>query len=105
MVFTQHFCAHCGSEHIRRNGHCCGRAKYHCKTCQRQGYFEPVAVRKAVQFAQVDALLVERNSQRSIVRATGIARMTIAKRLKKSRDVSAGASAGESTSAHSNPGT
>jgi transcription initiation factor TFIIIB Brf1 subunit/transcription initiation factor TFIIB len=31
----------------------------------------------------VDALLLERNSQRSIARVTGIARMTIAKRLKK----------------------
>ena len=44
----------------------------------------PAAVRKAAQYAQVDALLVERNSQRSIARATGMARMTIAKRLKKS---------------------
>ena len=34
------------------------------------------------QYAQVDALLVERNSQRRIVRATGVARMTITKRLK-----------------------
>jgi len=32
----------------------------------------------------VDALLVERNSQRRIVRATGVARMTITKRLKRS---------------------
>ena len=43
----------------------------------------PAAVRKAVQYAQVDALLSERNSQRSIVRLTGVARMTIAKRIKK----------------------
>ena len=34
-------------------------------------------------YAQADALLVERNSQRRIVRATGVARTTIAKRLKK----------------------
>ena len=43
---------------------------------------------KAAQYAQVEALLTERNSQRnsqrSIVRATGVARMTIAKLLKKS---------------------
>ena len=83
MVFTQHFCIHCGSEHIRRNGTSKGCAKYQCKTCKRQGFFEPASVQKAAQFAQVDALLVERNSQRSIARATGIARMTIAKRLKK----------------------
>ena len=61
--------------------------------CKRQGYFEPASVRKAAQLAQVDAPLVERNSHRSIVRATGISRMTIAKRLKKSRDASASASA------------
>ena len=42
------------------------------------------AVRKAAQYAQVDALLGERNSQRSIVRLTGVARMPIAKRIKKS---------------------
>lgn len=44
----------------------------------------PAAVAKAAQYAQVEALLTERNSQRSIVRATGVARMTIAKLLKKS---------------------
>ena len=43
----------------------------------------PAAVRKAAQYAQVDALLVERNPQRSIARATDVARMTIAKRVKK----------------------
>jgi hypothetical protein len=32
----------------------------------------------------VEKLLVERNSQRSIVRATGVARMTVAKLAKKS---------------------
>ena len=51
--------------------------------CRYQGLFVPAAVRKAVQYAQVDALLVKRNSQRSIARATGVARMTIAKRVKK----------------------
>ena len=42
----------------------------------------PAAVRKAAQYAQVDALLVKRNSQCIIARATGVARMTIAKRVK-----------------------
>ena len=50
--------------------------------CRYQGLFVPAAVRKAAQYAQVDALLVERNSQRSIARATGVARITIAKRIK-----------------------
>ena len=50
--------------------------------------FVPAAVAKAVQYAQVEQLLVERNSQRSIVRATGVARMTIAKLLKKKQQPS-----------------
>ena len=44
----------------------------------------PAAVAKAVQSAQVDKLLLERNSQRSLVRVTGVARMTVAGRVKKS---------------------
>ena len=84
MVFTQHYCAKCASEQIRRNGHSGGRAKYQCKACGHQGYFQPAAVEKARQYAQVDQLLAERNSLRSIARATGVARNTIAKRVKKS---------------------
>ena len=84
MIYTQHFCAKCGSAAIRRNGSKKGQPKYQCTACRYQGLFVPAAVRKAAQYAQVDALLSERNSQRSIVRLTGVARMTIAKRLKKS---------------------
>ena len=84
MVYTQHYCAKCASEHIRRNGHSGGRPKYQCKACGHQGYFQPAAVEKARQYAQVDQLLLERNSLRSIARATGVARNTIAKRVKKS---------------------
>ena len=84
MVFTQHLCAACGSEHIRRNGSAAGHAKYQCKVCGHQARFVPAAVAKAVQYAQVEKLLVERNSQRSIVRATGVSRVTVAKLLKKS---------------------
>jgi len=84
MLYTQHFCAKCGSEHIRRNGSSQGHAKYQCKTCNFQGRFVPAAVAQAVKYEQVAHLLVERNSQRSIVRATGVARMTIAKLIKKS---------------------
>ena len=89
MVFTQHYCAKCASEQIRRNGHSGGRAKYQCKVCGHQGYFQPAAVEKARQYAQVDQLLAERNSLRSIARATGVARNTIAKRVKKSAAASA----------------
>ena len=84
MVFTQHFCARCGSEHIRRNGTQGGHAKYQCKACGYQARFVPAAVAKAAQYAQVEQLLAEHNSQRSIVRATGISRMSIAKLIKKS---------------------
>ncbi|WP_310392243.1 hypothetical protein [Hymenobacter sp.] len=84
MVYTQHFCAKCGSDQIRRNGHSQGHARYQCKTCRYQARFEPAAVAKAAQYAQVDQLLGERNSQRSIVRVTGVSRMSIAKRIKKS---------------------
>ena len=84
MVYTQHLCARCGSEHIRRNGTQGSQPKYQCKACGYQARFVPAAVAKAAQYAQVEALLTERNSQRSIVRATGVARMTIAKLLKKS---------------------
>ena len=84
MVYTQHLCARCGSEQIRRNGTQGGQPKYQCKACGYQALFVPAAVAKAAQYAQVEALLTERNSQRSIVRATGVARMTIAKLIKKS---------------------
>ena len=43
----------------------------------------PAAVRTAAQYAQVDALPVKRNSQRSIAHAPNVARMSIAKRVKK----------------------
>ncbi|MGI4834950.1 MAG: transposase-like zinc-binding domain-containing protein [Janthinobacterium lividum] len=84
MVYTQHLCAKCGSAHIRRNGSSQGHAKYQCKACGYQARFTPAAVAKAAQYAQVAKLLVERNSQRSIVRATGVARVTVAKLAKKS---------------------
>ena len=83
MVHTQHYCAKCGSEQIRRNGSNNGQPKYRCLVCRYQALFAPAAARKAAQYAQADALLGERNSQRRIVRATGVARTTIAKRLKK----------------------
>ncbi len=85
MVYTQHFCAKCGSDQIRRNGHSQGHARYQCKACRHQARFEPAAIAKATQYAQVDKLLEERTSQRSIVRLTGVSRMTIAGRIKKKR--------------------
>ena len=84
MVTTHHFCAACGSIHIRRNGSSGGHARYQCTGCGHQARLVPAAVARAVRYAQVDKLAVERNSQRSIARVTGVSRMTIAGRLKKS---------------------
>jgi len=86
MVYTQHFCGKCGSDQIRRNSHRQGHARYQCKVCRYQARFVPAAIAKAAQYAQVDQLLAGRNSQRSIERATGVSRRTLAGRLKKSPD-------------------
>ena len=83
MTYTQYFYAKCGSNQIRCNGGKNDQPKYQCTACCYQSVFTPAAARKAAQYVQVDTLLVERNAQRRIVRATGVARMTIAKRLKK----------------------
>ena len=85
MVTTQHLCAACGIEHIRCNGSSQGHAKYQCTSCGHQVRFVPAAVARAVRYAQVEKLLVERNSQRRIVRVTGVARLTVAKRIKKAQ--------------------
>ena len=84
MVSTQHTCAKCGSEQIVRNGHSGGPARYQCKACGHQARFVHAAAERAVRYAQVEKLLAERNPQRSIVRVTGVARMTVAKLAKKS---------------------
>ena len=83
MVTTIHTCAKCGSVEICCSGHSSGHARYQCKACGYQARSVPAAVGKAARYAQVEALLVERNPQRGIARVTGVARMIIAKRLKK----------------------
>lgn len=84
MVYTKHFCAKCASGQIRHNCSSGGRAKYPCKACGHQGYFQPAAVEKVRQCVQVDQVLLERVSLRSIMRLAGVARNTIAKRMNKS---------------------
>lgn len=93
MVYTQHLCAKCGSEHIRRNGSSQGHAQYECQACGHRGRFVPAAAAKAAPDAQVEKRLGERNSPRRIGRATGVSRRTIAKWLKKSPDRFAAAAA------------
>jgi len=51
-------------------------------SCGHQAHFTLAAVAKAVQYAQVDELLSERNLQRSIARVTGVSHMTITSRIK-----------------------
>ena len=91
MLQTTLCCGKCGSTALRKNGHSKGKAKYLCTACRHQAVFEPAAPRKAAQYAQVEKLLVERVSQRAIVRLTGVARMTVAKLAKKSADPAAAA--------------
>lgn len=86
MVTTHHTCGRCASLQIRKNGSSGGRAKYQCTTCRHQGYFQPAAPARAARYAQVEKLLVERVSQRAIVRLTGVSRMTVAKLAKKSAE-------------------
>ena len=84
MIVTTQLCGRCASDQVRKNGNSNGRAKYQCKACGYQGYLRPAGPERAARYAQVEQLLVERNSQRSIVRATGVSRMTVAKLAKKS---------------------
>lgn len=78
-----HTCAKCGSTALRKNGSSGGKAKYQCMSCRHQAVFSPAAPARAAQRDQVDKLLSERNSQRSIARLTGMARTTIAAWAKK----------------------
>ncbi|WP_375419393.1 IS1 family transposase [uncultured Hymenobacter sp.] len=48
MVYTQHFCAKCGSDQIWRNGTRNGHARYRCEACRHQARFVPAALAKAV---------------------------------------------------------
>lgn len=79
-----HSCRRCGSQALHRNGSVKGKAKYHCTTCGYHGYFTSALEQRQARYAQVEKLLSERLSQRAIVRATGVSRMTVAKILKKS---------------------
>ena len=84
MILTTQLCGRCTSDQVRKNGSSGGRAKYQCKACAYQGYLHPAGPARAARYAQVEKLLVERNSQRSIVRATGVSRMTVARLAKRS---------------------
>ena len=84
MATTHRTCANCGSAQIHRNGHSSGPARYRCNGCGHPAQFVPAAAERAAQYGQVEKLLAERKSQRSIGRVTGVARMAVAKLAKKS---------------------
>lgn len=84
MLQTTFTCGKCGSTAVRKNGSLKGQPKYQCTACHYQAVFSPAAPSKAQAYAQVEKLLVERVSQRAIVRLTGVSRPTIVKLAKKS---------------------
>jgi len=67
MIAIQITCRRCSSEAVKKNGSVNGRPKYRCSTCHYQGYFESRTAERAAKYALVEQLLLERNSQRSIV--------------------------------------
>lgn len=82
-------CQRCGSLNLRKNGHSTsGKAKYHCKDCNKYGTISNVAQQRAERYEQVEKLLLERTSLRGIQRVTGVSgrrsgRPTIIKLAKK----------------------
>ena len=84
MINTLAICAKCASVDLHRNGTRDGYARYRCTACGHQARLVPAAMARAARYAQVDRLLAERHSQRSIVRVTGVSRVTVARLAKKS---------------------
>ena len=84
MINTPAICAKCARVGLQRNGTRDGHARYRCAACGHQARLVPAAVARAARYAQVERLLAERNSQRSIVRVTGVSRVTVARLAKKS---------------------
>jgi insertion element IS1 protein InsB len=85
MIKLEIECRRCTGVDLVKNGSVQGRAKYSCKACGYQGYFTSVKASREAKYELVEKLLVERNSQRSIVRITGVSRMTIARLIKKAK--------------------
>jgi len=77
-------CPKCGSDQIRKNGHSQGCASFHCKACNHRGRINHKSAERIQKYGQIQQLLLERNSQRSIQRLTGVSRPTIANLTKKS---------------------
>ncbi len=77
-------CRRCGSTTIQKNGRTStGQQKYHCRSCHFYGTLVTKEHERALKYAQVMKLHLERVSQRGITRVTGVTRPTIIKWLKK----------------------
>lgn len=71
-------CRRCGSQNIRKNGHSkSGRQLMHCRDCCFHSTLAIRAAERAERRERLDALLVERMSQRAIGRVLHISRNTL----------------------------
>jgi hypothetical protein len=58
-------CGKCGSTALRKNS---SKGKYRCTARRHQAMFTPATSARAARYVQVEKLLLERVSQRTIVR-------------------------------------
>jgi transposase-like protein len=71
-------CRRCQSTHLRKNGHTKdGHQKFHCKTCNFYSTLQTQQDKRAEQHTMIEKLSAERNSIRSIARATGLNKDTV----------------------------
>src|SRR5262249_15248541 len=77
-------CKRCGSNNLSKNGHTpIGQQKYHCQQCGFYGTLDTKEQERAAKRPLVEALHLERLSQRAMARITGMSRSTIIQLLKK----------------------
>lgn len=71
-------CRRCQSTHLCKNGHTKdGRQKFHCQNCNFYSTLETNHDKRAQQNTMIEKLSAERNSIRSIARATGLNKDTV----------------------------
>ncbi len=71
-------CRRCQSTKLRKNGHTKdGLQKFHCKDCNFYSTLETQHDKRAEQHKMIEKLSAERNSIRSIARATGLNKDTV----------------------------
>jgi transposase-like protein len=71
-------CQRCQSNKLRKNGHTKdGHQKFHCQNCNFYSTLQTQHDKRAEQHAMIEKLSAERNSIRSIARATGLNKDTV----------------------------